>query len=47
MSVLTYSTFTAVMAFVALALAVGALVVRMAGSAELRAGLADAARWLA
>jgi disulfide bond formation protein DsbB len=47
MSVFTYSTFTAVMAFVAIALAVVALVVRAVASPGLRAGLADPARWLA
>lgn len=47
MSVFTYSTFTAVMAFVAIGLAVLGLVTRLVVSAELRAGLADPARWLA
>ncbi|HEX7100183.1 MAG TPA: disulfide oxidoreductase [Acidimicrobiia bacterium] len=47
MDAFTYSTFTATMALVALALAVVALVVRFTTSPETRAGLASSARWLA
>ena len=47
MDVFAFSRFTAIMALVALALAVVALVLRMVSSAGTRAGLADAARWLA
>lgn len=47
MDAFTYSTFTAIMAFLAIGLAVVAVVVRTAGSADLRHELADAARWLA
>lgn len=47
MSAFTYSTFTAVMSLVALALAVAALALRVMASPALRTGLADPARWLA
>lgn len=47
MDAFTYSTFTAVMALVALVLAIVALVVRFVVPAPTRAGLASPARWLA
>ncbi len=47
MDVFTYSTFTATMALVALALAIVALVARFVTTAETRAGLASPARWFA
>lgn len=43
----TFSTFAATMALIALALAVTGLVVRWTSAADTRAGMADAARWLA
>jgi disulfide bond formation protein DsbB len=46
MDAFTYSTFAAIMAFVAIGLAVVAAAVRFAGPVRLRWDLADAARWL-
>lgn len=47
MDAFTYSTFLAVLALTALALAVAGTVVGLAGSPQTRAGVAGGARWLA
>ncbi len=47
MDVLAYSNFVAIMTFVAMGLGVVFLVARLTMSAESRAGVSDAGRWLA